>query len=1088
MIQSPINTLPLRQCETMIHFRSGTSRASALNLLRSATSRVLTLNLWLLQGRSRTSASLALATLTLTTSPALAQIAGDGSLGTLVNGAATAPCTVICVITNGTTRGQNLFHSLQQFSLPNATDAAGFVTPSIIQNVIVRVTGVGQPFISTVNGTIVNLDENNLANLSRANLFLINPNGIVFGPNARLDGVGGSFTATTANAIEFGNQGQFRATNPNNSVPLLTINPSAYLFNQLPTGRIVNQSVANGGMGLQVPNGRNLTLLGNDVTIVGGQLTALGGRVEIGAVAGIGRVEQLPNGALSFAPNLLRGDIGFSNGAGVDVRLSNGGVIAITGRDVTIAGGSELLSGIVSPGGTSTSQAGDVRVDASGVVRLTGASQIRNAVGLGVTGNAGNVQIQTRVLEVRDGSQLIASTLGIGSAGNVQIAARDRVLFQGSSADGRFVSAATSSVESGTTGKGGSVIIDTGSLEVRDGAALVTSTRGTGDAGNVQITARDRVLFQNLSAAASSVGTGATGKGGNLVINTGNLEVRDGAQLNASTFGNGDAGNVQITARNSVLFQNLSSASSSVGTDAIGKGGNVVIDTSSLEVRDGAALVASTRGTGDAGNVQITARNSVLFQGSSADGQFVSTAASSMEAGAMGKGGNVVIDTGSLEVRDGAQLLAYTLGNGDAGNVQITARDLVLLDGTDPTSGRSGVILTGNGQRLASGSVFGGTGRGGDVRIRTAQLTISNGAMIDARTANDQSGGNITLDLGNLTLLSDGRIATISEGSGAAGRITVTASSQVRIIGAPLPYADLLAQLGIPIPPVSSSGLYVRATSTGAAGDIVVNTPNLTLDQQGRIDAESFFGNGGNITLNVSRLLLLRNGSQISTNAGTVEAGGNGGSITINIPNGFIIAVLKENSDISANAFSGNGGRVNITAQGIYGLRFQPRPTPFSDITASSTFGVSGVVAINTLGLDPSGGLVQLPTGLVDPSNKVDQRCAPKGAGRASTFTATGTGGIAASPTDPLMSQGAVMELVELPEGGSGLRADEPDRLTAPSATSAAPIVEAQGWIVDRDGTVHLVADARVGIPQNPTLVPPDCSIQPSLPASRSSR
>ncbi|MEX0272735.1 hypothetical protein AB3R30_26915, partial [Leptolyngbyaceae cyanobacterium UHCC 1019] len=120
----------------------------------------------------------------------------------------------------------------------------------------------------------------------------------------------------------------------------------------------------------------------------------------------------------------------------------------------------------------------------------------------------------------------------------------------------------------------------------------------------------------------------------------------------------------------------------------------------------------------------------------------------------------------------------------------------------------------------------------------------------------------------------------------------------------------------------------------------------------------------------------MRRESQISTSAGFAGAGGNGGNITINAPKGFIVGVKSENSDITANAFTGSGGRVNITAQGIYGLQFRPRLTEFSDITASSTFGVSGVVAINTLGVDPSRGLQQLPGGLVDPSNRIDQKCA----------------------------------------------------------------------------------------------------------------
>ena len=131
---------------------------------------------------------------------------------------------------------------------------------------------------------------------SNSNLYLINPNGILFGPNARVD-VGAAFVGTTANAIEFGDRGSFSATTPGNGVSRLTINPSAYLFSQVPTGTIVNRSAAR-NVGLRVPNGQSLTLLGGDVAMPGGRLSAFGGRVELGAVAAPGRVAIVANGAL----------------------------------------------------------------------------------------------------------------------------------------------------------------------------------------------------------------------------------------------------------------------------------------------------------------------------------------------------------------------------------------------------------------------------------------------------------------------------------------------------------------------------------------------------------------------------------------------------------------------------------------------------------------------------------------------------------------------------------------------------------------------------------------------------------------------
>ena len=159
----------------------------------------------------------------------LAQIAGDGTLGTQVNGALTAPCTGNCIITNGATRGSNLFHSFQQFSLPNG-DFAGFVTTPAIQNVIVRVTGVGQPFISNINGTIATVNAAVTA-INPANFFLLNPNGIIFGSRATLN-IGGSFLASTANRMQFADGTEFRTNDP---APLLTVSiPTGLQFNGTP--------------------------------------------------------------------------------------------------------------------------------------------------------------------------------------------------------------------------------------------------------------------------------------------------------------------------------------------------------------------------------------------------------------------------------------------------------------------------------------------------------------------------------------------------------------------------------------------------------------------------------------------------------------------------------------------------------------------------------------------------------------------------------------------------------------------------------------------------------------------------------------
>jgi len=132
-------------------------------------------------------------------------------------------------IDDGTIRGANLFHSFREFNVSEGRGAY-FSNPAGVENILSRVTGSDPSDVLGMLGVLGN-----------ANLFLLNPNGIVFGPNASLD-VGGSFVATTASAIGLGDTGIFSASEPVTS-NLLSISPSALFFNALASqAEIVNRS------------------------------------------------------------------------------------------------------------------------------------------------------------------------------------------------------------------------------------------------------------------------------------------------------------------------------------------------------------------------------------------------------------------------------------------------------------------------------------------------------------------------------------------------------------------------------------------------------------------------------------------------------------------------------------------------------------------------------------------------------------------------------------------------------------------------------------------------------------------------------
>ena len=175
------------------------------------------------------------------------------------------------IITGGTSAGSNLFHSFANFSVPEGTSAIFINDNGNIHNVIGRVTGINPSWILgqlRAEGSAPNF-----------NLFLLNPNGIIFGSTASLS-LNGSFVATTADSIQFGNKGFFSASIQNDPA-LLTINPSAFIFNRLRNNPISHQLAE-----LNVPNGNSLVLLGGDIKSEGGTLTVPNGRVELGGLAG----------------------------------------------------------------------------------------------------------------------------------------------------------------------------------------------------------------------------------------------------------------------------------------------------------------------------------------------------------------------------------------------------------------------------------------------------------------------------------------------------------------------------------------------------------------------------------------------------------------------------------------------------------------------------------------------------------------------------------------------------------------------------------------------------------------------------------
>jgi filamentous hemagglutinin family protein len=882
----------------------------------------------------------------VTDGTAIAQIVPDNTLGN-----ERSHLTPQDVIEGGATRGVNLFHSFSEFNIGEGQQVY-FANPNGIQRILTRVTGTTR---SEILGT--------LGVLGNADLFLINPNGILFGPNARLD-VSGSFVASTADRLIFAN-GEFSATTPQ-APPLLTISVPIGLQYGGSAGAIQVQSAS-----LAVQPNQTLALLGGDILLKNAALAAPGGQVELGGVTA-GTIDL--NSQVSL-PAAARANLEIDSST-IDVQGTSGGQIRVLGQNILLQD-SKLLTGLGSQAALNAT-AGDVSLDATQRLALN-ASSVTNNIDRYAVGKGGNIRLNAGSLVLTDNSLIATTVSGEGNAGDITIQVRDSLVLDSSGIDSRVSRVRFPEPLPGGVGNAGNISIETGSISFIDRSQF----------GGEQI--------RGLNAAFVS----------------------------ASTEGFGNAGKITIAARDTISMDG-GEISSDLDEASIGEGQNITLTARSIDLKRRATVRTFNSGDGNAGDIIIKSETFALR-----GGEIVST----LGAFGQGSGGDVTITADSIAFAN-SSIQALTFGRGDAGNIQLRGRDRIALD-------RS-VLLTEVG-RLGDGTMA--QGKGGDLTIDTNRLTLTRGALLSTSTSGIGKAGDLRIvadagiDLsgtqwvfntsGNLVEQKGGLFAS-TQGPSNAGTIHLT-THQVVIRDR--------AEIG------------VRSTGAGEAGNLEIVANSLWLDR-GTITAESASGSGGNLVFNLDNLLLLRRGSTITTTAGTAQAGGDGGNIAI--ATNFLVAFPTENSNIAADAFTGRGGNINITTQGIFGIEFRDRQTPRSDITASSQFGINGVVTINTPDIDPTQGTVELPTTFSTPS--LARGCQTRG-NNTSSFVNTGRGGVPTNPTDPLIADTLWQDLELLGETEKGAR-EQPttnqQQLRTENSTST--IIEAQGWVVLSNGTIVLTA------------------------------
>lgn len=821
--------------------------------------------------------------------PMEAQVASDETLPTQVNRSGG-----VFEITGGSQAGGNLFHSFREFSVPN-NNTAFFNNGSDIVNIISRVTGGST---SNINGLI-------RAN-GNANLVLINPSGIQFGPNARLN-IGGSFLSSTADSLVFEDGTVFSAINPQ-AQPLLTVSVPVGLQMGANPGSIRVQGSGHGltvanpifspvtrnssSSGLRVKSGQTLALVGGDLVLDGGVLTAESGRIELGsATAGSVSLQSLPQGWM----------LGYAG--------------------VPSFGNIELRSRALA--------------DASGL-------------------SGGSIQVQGQNLSVSDGSLLLIQNQGSQPAGNIFVSAANTVAISGTNADGTVRSSLTN--ETVGSGRGGDVAIAARQLIVQEGGTIAAKTvaPGTGQGGNVYLNISDSVQVIGVSSINPSVtssivaATFGAGDAGNNTVSTGRLTASSGGTIAAASFGGGKGGDLNVNATDSIevisVEPNLFAPSGLINTAfSTGDTGNLTIATPRLTVEDGGRVGTSTSASGSAGSVTINAPELVEVKGrvpGSVNPSLIVSAANLVDPSLQqlfglppipsGASGNVTINTGQLNVVNGAQVTARNQGTGSAGNIRINA----------------GSIFLDNGAGITASTV---AGRGGSINLQARESVRASGySQISNLNGGAEAAGDLTIETGRLVLSDGSFAATTALGQGAGGNLIVRASESVEVVGDGFAeYQQTLEKVltgGATLAELRN-GLFTGTAAAGASGDLTIATQQLNLREGGFIATSTFgTGKGGDLAVRAARKVELSSSGFASTTSGSAQAG------NMSIDTSRLL--VRDGAAIATSTLgSGAGGNLTINATESVELR----NTPVNALTPAGLFtnsivgtGKAGNLEINT--------------------------------------------------------------------------------------------------------------------------------------------
>jgi filamentous hemagglutinin family protein len=788
-------------------------------------------------------------------------------------------------IQGGATRGAGLFHSFSEFNVDDRANVQFAVQPEI-QNIFARVTGSnGSQILGTLGTGVV---RNGVLGDSAANLFLLNPNGILFGPNAKLD-LAGSFLATTASSFRFAEGKEFGAVNPQVAPLLMISTPIGLQFGSV-VGGIELRGVTTA---LETANNRSFILAGGPIKLVNSKLSSKIGNVEIGAI-GSGEFVGLTSGSAAGFQLDYRGVGSFQD---VVIDRSQVGIVSVSdeptvvsdlriqGRDIALTNQSQILHlhGFASrsdrtvPGSITLNATRNIDLEGSTLGGLSfDAGELLQLLGLPVppelanaSSSAANININAQNLKLRNVSSIGTKFTKQGTGGNISVQVRDDLTLQNA---GSYI---TSDNASRGTLDGGNISVSAGTLNLLNGGGIINGLTGQGKAGDITVAVRgalnlsgdgrlpDSIFFSDSflreslgggsnyspSLISSNTGLFATGSTGDIKISAGSLQIAKGGAIIAVNIGKGATGVIDLRVNGPATVTGISANTglpSQIYNTSFGllpgvTVGNlrsnttgIQISAQSLEIDRGGFV--STRGilnTASKG-IQIDVQDTVKIQGGDSfinqeEGSqtFYTSQISTSKASGVGNPGNIKIRARGLEVLKGG----------------LIESNVALAEGIDDA-----IIPI---QTIAPGTFQGQTG---DIEIITTGYTLVDGVDADADpsrisssvepTGNAQ-GGKISIQTKDLAVTNGGQILSTLSGDGKAGEIAIAASGEILVAGSgPRRIVGSNSRI--------ASNLTVSAVGDG--GKITVVTDRLRLRSGGSLSTSNnnAIGDGGDISVNAN--------------------------------------------------------------------------------------------------------------------------------------------------------------------------------------------------------------------------------------------